>query len=509
MRSSKRIIFLILTVAFSLAFLVRLWVTLKIKDLLGQGGDVMYLLLARNILKGMPHLDFGGWGNGYWFQPGYAAVVAFLNIFIHNLMLSGQLVSIISGALLVFPLFYLARQLFGLQAAYLSLALLIFYPGLVMISSQVITEPLFSVLFIGAVYLGYRAMQEKKKALSFWSGILIGCSFLIKETGLLIALILGGWLGWPFLRTKDKRVFVSLMIFILAVLLVISPWLIYLRVQIGEWVLVPKTGFALCLYYKFKGAILNEPATAFVTTEETKDISLFKLMLEEPGRVLKRASVNLWKVYHEILPEKIPFFLVGLLFLGLFDFRNKEANKKSIYMLSFFLPFFILYPLVSIEARYFLPLLPMAIIWMARGILVLPRKLSLYLAVVLILFLAFGLELKLEISEMKRIDKGWSKANREVGLWLKEHKDKRKPRIISRTPHAVFFAEGEYIFLPQENLERILEFARYIKADYIILDKSFKDIYPKLQSLFISTPYPLKLLYRYATANQEFLIFSL
>ena len=506
--------FFLLVFIFLLAISFRLGAVFATRDIIYHG-DAMYLLFARNISDGKFHVDFGGFGNGYWFQPGYPMAIAFFNFFIHDFVISSQLISVIAGGLVIFPLFYLAKKIFGLETAYLCAGLIVLYPALNIISTKILTESLFTVLFITSIYLGYIALEGNKKYF-FFSGIIIGFSFLVKEVGLFTGIMLSGCIGIRAL--KNRKEISSLLLLILGIFIVISPWLIYLRRETGQWILVPKTGYNLCLYYKFKGAILNKLATGFAITEESKDISLFGLINEQPFRVMKHFFVNFWKVYHEILPGLVPFFLIGFLFLGFLD-STKRFFKTSLYILSFFIPFFVLYPLVAVYDNYFTPLLPLAVLWMARGISFLKEHivsfgkksvpLTFYFIIFLFVFLTFGVELKLEIGNIRRADNGWSKANRDVGLWLKQHKDKRKPRIISRTPHAVFFAEGEYIFLPQENLERILEFARYIKADYIILDKSFKDIYPKLQSLFISTPYPLKLLYRYATANQEFLIFSL
>jgi hypothetical protein len=95
-----------------------------------------------------------------------------------------------------------------------------------------------------------------------------------------------------------------------------------------------------------------------------------------------------------------------------------------------------------------------------------------------------------------------------VGLWIKENKNTDMPRILSRKAEPVFFAEGDYVFLPQESLERILKFADNLNIDYIILDRAFVSIYPMLKDLFISPPASIKLCYKYSDNNQEFLVFS-
>lgn len=473
-------------------------------------GDAMYLLLARNIAEGKPHLDYGGWGNGYWFQPGYSAVSALLNLFVHDFIFSSQVISIIAGSMVVFPLFYLARKLFGPRVGYISLGLFIVYPALAISSVSVLPGPFFTFLLITSIYLGSIAIEGKKRY-SFLAGITIGFSFLVRETALLMGAVLGLWIGISALRARDRKALLSPLLFILGVVMVIFPWLVYLRIETGEWVLVPKTGYNLCLYYRFKGAVLNKQATGFVITEESKDISLARLFIENPSQVIRHFLVNTWKLYRHILPHLLPLLPMGLFFLGISDFRD---IRKSLYMFSFFFPFLVLYPLVAVYNNYFIPLLPLSIIWMSRGIEILTSFLKrgaglcFYFVIFLMLFLSFSADIKFEISKMRRVDNGWSRANKEVGIWIREHKEKKRPRILSRKPEPVFFAGGEYVFLPQENLERVLKFAHFLSADYIILDKAFSVIYPDLKSLFTHIPSSIKLLYRYTDNNQDFLVLS-
>src|SRR4030067_1777635 len=79
----------------------------------------LYLSFTKSILRGKCSFDFSG-GVETILPPVYSISDALLSVFVGNVELSGILVSSIAGALLILPVFYLAKAMYNEKAAWIS-----------------------------------------------------------------------------------------------------------------------------------------------------------------------------------------------------------------------------------------------------------------------------------------------------------------------------------------------------------------------------------------------------
>ena len=57
---------------------------------------------------------------------------------------------------------------------------------------------------------------------------------------------------------------------------------------------------------------------------------------------------------------------------------------------------------------------------------------------------------------------------REVGLWIKNNASQSNPKIMMRHEGAEFYSEGEIIYLPQISYEKLIEYAKVNKVNYLV-----------------------------------------
>jgi len=89
--------------------------------------STIYLRMAEEIQKGYWHID--QWGRGaYSGVPMYPMLVALVEWVIPGLETAGTLAAIMPAAIVVVPLFFLARHFYGKKAAWIVIPLTIFNP---------------------------------------------------------------------------------------------------------------------------------------------------------------------------------------------------------------------------------------------------------------------------------------------------------------------------------------------------------------------------------------------
>lgn len=146
-------------------------------------------------------------------------------------LLIGSGVAVLAGVL--------AARIGGRRAGLATGLIVACYPPLVANDTVALTEPLALLLLLGAVL----AADERRWALA---GALCGLLLLTRPNGYLVVIILAGWmwrqLGW-------RR---ALGLAGVAALLV-APWLVRNRIQVGTWQLTTSDGFTIA-------AIYNTPA---------------------------------------------------------------------------------------------------------------------------------------------------------------------------------------------------------------------------------------------------------
>lgn len=350
-----------------------------------------------------------------------------------------------------------------------------------------------------------------------------------------------------FSKTNFINFFKKSFLLVFFFFLIISPYLFHLYTITWEWWLTNKwsanlrqaelrgsekmddEGFEQAVWeltddnHYLKSGFVG--GLAYNKWEETKWLKTY--ILEKPLETFLRISKNQYKLYSSNLPEiiswnaknlfnskdsflykKYYFFIISIfpVLLVLYWIYNMFKDKKYDFLLIFF-SFFIIaslfFTLFFVLNRYFLIFLPLFLVFLVYGIKNINFfKFSNYIRFAIIFWLiSFYLlwiltyynwvKLNDERYEVKKIAWNWLKEELRKNLPKPLYKGKtywelRNIRIMERFPITTYYAWTKQRWLTPytDNLENLIEYARFNKIDYFVVDSlDFQTYRPKLSFL--------------------------
>jgi 4-amino-4-deoxy-L-arabinose transferase-like glycosyltransferase len=230
---------------------------------------------------------------------------------IDSLEFRGRMVNLMGSILLLFPLAALARRLRDGATANLLLLLLAVHPWLVRSAAGVQPESLYVLLTASAILV---LCPSPEGGVATWrwavAGLLFGFSYLARPEGALVGLLTGGVV---VVRSRRHGVDAAKAagLFVVALVLAASPYLLFLRRQTGEWVLTGKISeifFIGQALYAAKGTPPNADALHQVWADSQSPLAF---MAAHPGKALATVTWNAWRIWGWALPRGLG--LTGLL----------------------------------------------------------------------------------------------------------------------------------------------------------------------------------------------------
>src|SRR3990172_5556546 len=163
----------------------------------------LYLSYAKSILTGKFSFNFSG-GVETVLPPLYSLSDAVFTFLTGNFETAGVLVSAIAGALLIVPVFYLAKDIYNETAAWISSVLVFLSPVFIHWSGAMLTESLFITLFISGIALGWHALERRSKLFILLSGIFVGLAYMTRVIGLVALPVISLWVLVFFLKSYER-----------------------------------------------------------------------------------------------------------------------------------------------------------------------------------------------------------------------------------------------------------------------------------------------------------------
>lgn len=458
----------------------------------------MYLSFARSILKGKFSFDFQA-GMEQILPPLYSIFNAVFTFVVSDLGLSGVLVSAIAGALLIIPVFYLAKALYNEKAAWVSSVLVFFSPILIHWSGAILTESLFITLFVSGIAACWYAIENKKGIFFLISSALIGLSYMTRVLGLVAIPVIGFWIivyalmpdksGNRNFRMVSKKIFAPLAIFALGFVLVTGIYLIRLHSFYGHWTLSGAYSSILSKVQAEGTATMSQWENR--KAENTEESLYVKFIRKVTGN-MREYSILL---------------LVMLSFSIIFMVPGFYLRWKILYVVSFIVGYlvslFILppTPFQDEKIRYLSPILPLCFIIVSGGMIRIQewikwkhvKRASVPIMVGIVL-LSFMLQLKTFPIQINNFWDRNSSVNlrEEVGGWMRENLP-APVRVMSRKPYIPYYADAIW-FLTPATYEEVIKLAHANGVDYIVVDRGI-DFYlrPELRFLFDTAKIPADL----------------
>jgi len=407
-------------------------------------------------------------GLGHDFHPFYSMMIAAGSYLVGDSQLTGQIISIVAGSLLVVPVFCLGKSLFEEQVGFVAGLLAAFHPYLARISADVLSDSLYIFFFASGISAGWDALKRRRRLSFFLAGVYAAFAYLTRPEGIGILILVGFWVlmaGSRSFGIPARKVVASFLLLVFGFLLFASPYLIYLRKETGHWILTKKKSVGAIIGIESKRTEFIDNMNSRTKAEKTStqggreawtlaDMSeplhaeFFSVISIEVLKKVFKFFVKLTTTFHPIL---FLFFLFGV-------YKSKKISgmdKRQWFILSFlFLYLPILYLLFLnigyVSHRHLLPVFVIGLFWTAIGVQesriwalrkvcelnplrrLSPNKVS---SIVMILIIAILLPMTLK---PQRRDKIWIK---QAGLWITEN-CLINPKIMGYDSRIAYYAGG-------------------------------------------------------------------
>lgn len=385
-----------------------------------------------------------------------------------DLEAAGIGISIASGAVAAAALFILARDLYGRASGVAAGLLFAVHPRLVEVGAAVQSDGLHLALVLIAASCGWRALSSRHWRPSLWAGAACGFAYLTRPEGLIVAVVLGVWLGIDRVRgMRGWRQTLQLATgFGVALALVAGPYLVALRVESGDWRLSPKKEISRIL----TAAPVAEPSAALPHPNGPAKPA-------GPTR-LNRVASGLTEVFHDGLRALHPVYLV----LALIGIVGMRLRRRELYLLSFaaaLLPILIglEFSYGYVSRRHWLTAAALVLPLAARGLDRIARRLRRAPSVARVAPRLFpGLVVLLTslqlVQDVSVHDPDLKISRREAALWLGEHSP-GSVLAAQRSRLAYYASAGRFVSLPESgSREQLLRQLADEGAEFLIIEAS-------------------------------------
>jgi len=501
-----------------------------------------YLLLGQHLWAGQGFTS--GWVPEVHYTPFYPLVAGFFNLALHNLERSSDLAYALFGALLLVPVWFLARMIYGRRTAWLAVAILALFPPLTIsvLYWGTMTEPLYLLLIFSGLALLLAAHERQSWRAMGLAGASFALAYLTRPEA--VSFLAAGLIWWlavaHFHRPQNARLAAGgAATYVTVALLFVAPYIGYLHAQTGQWTLSGK----LAVTWDIGQAVQDrDPAEYDLVTagldSEGKEIIWFsphrfdrnfaQMIAADPAGLLRRMVRNARTLRGDLIGRTaLPLLLWPFLALAWFTdpwtrrrLRGEALMAIGLLPLATFLPF-------HIELRFFAPVFVVLIIWAARGLVAFGdwllatlhatwpvwtdgprRRQGIFLLPVAVVLAYLLLAMPSAYHEgLQSTDFG----HKAAGLWLRQNTPPGAV-ILTRDIAVALYADRPWIPSPHAQFDRYLAYARQHGADYLVTDeRELTVLRPQLRFL-LNTAHPpqgLEPVYDQAGNKGRVLVFRL
>ncbi|MDX9702284.1 MAG: glycosyltransferase family 39 protein [Candidatus Auribacterota bacterium] len=485
------------------AFLARL-VGAGLVSLISRDG-IRFIIMAKALADG----DMGSFV-AEQYHPLYPALIYLFHFFSADWSIVARMVSIMMGALVVIPLFYISENLFNRRVAYIASVIYAFHPYAVRFSADTLSESTYIFFFMCALLAGFKALEQGIKPLTaLFAGGLIAGAYLTRPEGLGLAIVTAGaivlYRNDVTGRWMTAVKLPALALLICGVVLCSFPYTYLLKHETGQWRITTKKAvgdfvpsFIRTQFHS--GDIPQSKSDTFYSESEKTDkktsLPASEVKNDESGkssvshslytglnnrlRAAGEVSQTFIETYHPLL---FIFFVIGLVF-GMRRSGVRQRLLLAMIAVTFLLYGYILYRLALIHyvsKRHLLPLVTLVFPFCAFGVDKLAgtgwagrflkgRIKPLYIITALVLLI-----IAFKTFKPLRADKQFIK---DVAGWLVINSELRGVYAVEE-PRIAFYARLPFILIPKCPLtnDQLVDFLERKNIDFMVLSKEYADEY--------------------------------
>jgi len=479
-----------------LALAVRVPFLLQAQVLMTEG--TTYVTLARNLLAGRGYVGILG-ETELVMVSAFPHLIAGLGWVLGDLVWAGRLISLLSGALLVVPVYLLGRDLFGEQAGRWAGLLVALHPLLVSYAPLVRVETPFMLAWLFGICATWKAMRSGPGSAWVWGvPIAFGGAYLLKTEGavyfaLSMALLFVTWVGSvPWRRWLPVLIVQSLIFLLLA-----APMVGWLSAQTGR--LTPDTkgivNYAIASRI-MRGMDYQEaayglgpggsPAGPLLDRNRLVRVAGTSrgLRLDDPA--YRRGMIEVLRKELSLLrwPVLSPLWLLFAI-LGVVAALARGEWRAGLFPAYYLLPALLgVATILFVWTRYLFPVIPLVALWAGNGVAVLADvvtmgfvlrrpaivRLQNTLGVLLTLMLVLSMPYtRVVLTHLRQVP---DQEQQEAGIWLAQEDPSPEKRIMSKTSQVPYYAKGVHVPMPDADPAGILTYAQIRGVDYAVVSEA-------------------------------------
>ena len=449
-------------VIFALA--VRLYLLWQYYCISSDG--VVYLRAAADFYKG----DLWG-GLSSVYPPGYPLIVATVYPLVGDWERAGQLVSLVFGIAILFPLFWIFSSVFNEKIALLASFLLGISPYLALYSVHVRSESCYFFLSGLVLFLVLSGSWNHRLWRLFGAGLAAGYAYLIRPEAMAFLVLVP--LYFIFLWMTDRcfawrQMIKSISVLCLGFVLCALPYVAYLSIDTGRLGAISrKAGVTLEINLREAGYLTTDgnDVGSLVFTDYLK-----RHPLEYLQKIISDLPNATWVFLEALHFSFVPFLAMGLYVL----FREKFWRRADLPLLGFVLFFIYGFALFYVKRRYALQAVPIALGWVALGISWfwdwLREKLSAKQATMVGLFVGVVFLCGTLPKTLKPVSLEKSYV-REAGLYLRKFNETGDLRVAVLDDRVTFYAGAKTVLLNDADASSMASQLHEQRAEYLVGEK--------------------------------------
>jgi len=521
-----------LAVSLALAFAVRVHVA-GIPRIV-WGDEPFYLWLGQSLWAGQGYQLFGF--SGAHFPPLFPAIAGGLAYVAGGLQEASEWVYVLTGVLLVLPLWAIARRLGGTLAGWATALATAAYPALTWGIPYwgTMTEPLYLLIVAAALHLLVRRVTDTATGVRLRDylllGGLLGLAYLVRTEALVLVPVMFGLLAavqvWRTRRDRTARwpaALAGVAAGMVAFLVVALPFIVYLHDRTGEWRLTGAAGMA---YVSMEGLSSGnvgsfdastwglDPASGevYLFAPASEAEGLLSAVIANPVAFLRRLYGNLYDLLELLTGIRlVPVLVVVLAALGLFA-RPWSADRLwgelalfgSLLAPLSYVPFFV-------QDRYMAGILLPVLAWCGLGAAHLGGWLheswqnlrpgravsavgrGLLLAAPVVALTLFLLWRGPALRETLNVTGAYQPAHLDAAAALHAAGASAADVVLTRYPAIAFHAGTRWAPTPAAPWDDVLAYARSKGATYLVMDEREGRLRPQLAFLLDPAQAPREL----------------
>jgi 4-amino-4-deoxy-L-arabinose transferase-like glycosyltransferase len=455
-----------------------------------------YARIASNLISGHGYVGLRG-TTQLVFPPLYSLAIIALLPLGGDVAQAGLNVSLLSGALLVLPVYGIAATCYGRKAGYAAAIIAAVLPFTVQLSTVVLADMLFLTLATAGVHFLLRVANDWRVSDALACSVAFALAYLTRPEGFLLwALAVAVVVVLAFTaRRAGRRLDVAILLAIVLPFPVLAaPYVTFLTLQAHHLRIEGKSLVNLDI-----GLRMNQ-GMSYTIAADSIDRNLNQTgpeldqnyYFEPPGRakpafgtVATFALHNLTRHVREIARVTASRLCGTIVFalLAAFGFFAGPWSRRRAWNQAILVAYgaVVVVGLASVYHfwdRYFVGFIPLVVVWAANGLAVLDdaliaRTKRSRLEFVPTALAGLFLTALLFSTKTRFVDDARSLVERSAGTWLAQNGGSGA-RMLSISDQAVFYAGGTWWMLPYAPDDATaLRYLHKIDPDYVVLDSEY------------------------------------